>query len=80
VQKAWGFTHLYDHVPQRDRAEARQKVRSYFSRGCGPYYRFHHGDNQLSPCQQQDIMKILAQYGSTDGIRFDHYINDWDFG
>lgn len=79
VQKAWGFTHLYDHVPQRDRAEARQKFRSYFSRGCGPYYRFHHGDNQLSPCQQQDIMKILAQYGSTDGIRFDHYINDWDF-
>jgi hypothetical protein len=25
-------------------------------------------------------MKILAQFGSTDGIRFDHYVEDWDFG
>ena len=80
VQKAWGFTHLYDHVPQRDTAEARRCVRNYFSGGCGPYYRFHHGENMLSPEQQDAIMKIIAKYGSTDGIRFDHYIETWDFG
>ena len=79
VQKAWGFKHLYDHVPQRDKAEAHRCVRNYFSSGCGPYYRYHHGDNKLSPRQQADIMAILAKYGSTDGIRFDHYETGWDF-
>ena len=80
VQKAWGFKHLYDHVPQRDRAEARRCVRTFFSSGCGPYYRYHHGENMLSPEQQDLIMKIVAKFGSTDGIRFDHYVTDWDFG
>ena len=80
VQKAWGFTHLYDNVPQRDRAEARLCVRSFFSGGNGPYYRVHHGENLLSPDQQDAIMKIIAKFGSTDGIRFDHYVEAWDFG
>ena len=80
ARKAWGFKHLYDHVPQRDKAEARHCVRSFFSGGNGPYYRYHHGENLLSPEQQEEIMKIIAQYGSTDGIRFDHYVEAWDFG
>ena len=79
VQKAWGFTHLYDHVSQRDKAEARRCVRSYFSGGCGPYYRYHHGENKLSPEQQDAIMKIIAKFGNTEGIRFDHYVEGWDF-
>ena len=79
VQKAWGFAHIYKNVPQRDRAEARRCVSSYFSGGCGPYYRYHHGDNKLSPRQQADIMAILAKYGSTDGLAFDHYDTAWDF-
>ena len=80
VRKAWGFTHLYDNVPRHQKAEARQCVRSYFSAGMGPYYRYHHGENKLSPKQQDDIMQILAKFGSTDGIKFDHYETDWDFG
>ena len=80
VQKAWGFTHLYDNVPQRDKADARRCVRSFFSGGNGPYYRYHHGENLLSPEQQDAIMKIIAKFGSTDGIRFDHYVEAWDFG
>lgn len=80
IQKAWGFTHLYDNVPQRDKAEARHCVRSLFGRGNGPYYRVHHGENMLTPEEQEEIMKILAQYGTTEGIRFDHYVEGWDFG
>ena len=79
VRKAWGFTHIYNNVPHRDLPEARANVRSYFSGGCGPYYRYHHGENLLTPEQQADIMAILAKFGSTDGIRFDHYVTDWDF-
>ena len=79
VRKAWGFTHLYDNVPQRDKAEARQCVHSFFGRGNGPYYRVHHGENMLSPEEQDEIMKIIAKFGSTEGIRFDHYVTGWDF-
>ena len=80
VRKAWGFSHLYDNVPRHQKAEARHCVRSYFSAGMGPYYRAHHGENKLTPKQQDDIMQILARFGSTDGIKFDQYETDWDFG
>ena len=79
VQKARGFTKLYDNIPRWQRAEARHCVRSYFSGGNGPYYRYHHGENLLSPEQQEEIMKIIAMFGSTEGIKFDHYVTEWDF-
>lgn len=79
VKKAWGFTNIYNNVPYYLKAEARQKVKNYFSSGNGPYYRYHHGDNKLSPRQQEDIMRILAKYGSTDGLKFDRYEEDFDF-
>ena len=79
VRKAWGFTHIYNNVPHYLRAEARQKVSNYFSNGCGPYYRYHHGDNKLSPRQQEDIMQIVSQFGPTDGLSFDHYVTEYNF-
>lgn len=79
VKKAWGFTRIYNNVPRYQRAEARQRVMNYFSRGCGPYYRYHHGENKLSPREQEDIIAILAKFGTTEGIAFDHYETNWDF-
>ena len=79
VRKAWGFTHLYDNVPQRQKAEARQSVHAFFGRGNGPYYRVHHGENMLMPKEEDEIMKIIAKFGSTEGIKFDHYVTEWDF-
>ena len=79
VKKAWGFTRIYNNVPHYQKAEARQRVMNYFSRGCGPYYRYHHGENKLSPREQEDIIAILAKFGPTEGIAFDHYETDWDF-
>ena len=79
VRKAWGFSHLYDNVPQRQKAEARQSVHAFFGRGNGPYYRVHHGENMLMPKEQDEIMKIIAQFGSAEGIKFDHYVMAWDF-
>ena len=80
VKMAWGFTKLYDNVPYREKAEARQCVHSFFGRGNGPYYRVHHGVNMLSPEEQEKILQIVAKFGSIEGIEFDHYITDWDFG
>ena len=79
VKKAWGFTRIYNNVPHYQKAEARQRVMNYFSRGCGPYYRYHHGENKLSPREQEDIIAILAKFGTTEGIAFDHYETNWDF-
>ena len=79
MRKAWGFTHLYDNIPQRQKTEARQSVHAFFGRGNGPYYRVHHGELMLSPKQQDEIMKIIAKFGSTEGIHFDHYVTEWDF-
>lgn len=79
VRKAWGFTRLYNNVPKRDKAEARHSVRSFFGRGNGPYYRVHHGENMLSPEEQEKIIKIISNFGSTEGIGFDHYVIGWDF-
>jgi len=43
------------------------------------YYRYHSGENKLTPKQQADIMAILAKYGPTEGLAFDHYETSWDF-
>ena len=79
VKKACGFSNIYNNVPNYQKAEARRRVKSYFSWGNGPYYRYHHGVNKLSPRQQEDIMQILSTFGSTDGLEFDHYEMDYDF-
>lgn len=79
VQKAWGFSQLYRNVNRYRKSEARQSVSSFFGRGNGPYYRAHHGELLLTPKQQEAIMNIIAQFGPTDGIKFDHYKTDWDF-
>jgi hypothetical protein len=79
VKKAWGFTKLYHNVPQHQKAEARQCVRALFGSGNGPYYRAHHGEIMLSPQKQEEILKVLAKFGSVEGIQFDHYVTDWDF-
>lgn len=36
-------------------------------------------ENKLSPRQQEDIIKILANYDNTEGLAFDHYEMDYDF-
>ena len=36
VKKAWGFSNIYNNVPNYQKAEARRRVKSYFSWGNGP--------------------------------------------
>ena len=79
VKKAWGFTHIYRNVPRYLVAEARRRVHAYLGGGQSTYYRIHHGENMLSPKQQEDIMKILAELGSTEGLAFDHYVTVFNF-
>ena len=79
VEKAWGFTRLYDNVPREQRALARRYVHAVFGGGNGPYYRAHNGEKMLWPQKQEEILEVLATFGSIEGIRFDHYVTDWNF-
>ena len=79
VQKAWGFKGLYKNVPRYLVAEARRRVRTYFGSGMSVYYRVNNGENMLWPKQQEEIMKIISEFGSTEGVKFDHYVTDWNF-
>ena len=36
-------------------------------------------DKILSPKQQADILTIIAQFCPIEGIKFDHYVIDWEF-
>ena len=76
---AWGFAHLYENVPTHLRGSARKKVQSYLGNSCSVYYRYHYGERLLSPKMQQDVLNIIARYGSIDGIQFDHYESAYDF-
>ena len=79
VQNAWGFSQLYRNIPSYMRAEARRSVSSLFGSGNGPYYRAHHGEIMISPKRQKEIMEVLAKFGSTEGVKFDHYVVCWGF-
>jgi hypothetical protein len=52
-------------------------MREYLG-GCSTYYRYHHGERQLSPEQQEWIKQLFSQYGYED-IEFDCSEETLDF-
>ena len=79
VQFAWGFNGLYKNLPHKRVSEARMALRRFIGNGVSAYYRVHHGEKLLSPARQQEILDFMAQFCSTDGLRFDHYVTQYDF-
>ena len=79
VKKAWGFSQLYRNLPTYLRAEARRSVSALFGSGNGQYYRAHNGEIMISPKRQKEIMEVLAKFGNTEEVKFDHYVKVWDF-
>jgi hypothetical protein len=39
----------------------------------------HNGERMLSPQKQEEVLRIIASYGSIEGIEFDHYVTEWNF-
>lgn len=79
VQMAYGFNNLYRHLPSPLASMARIRIRAFLSSGMSTYYRYHHGERLMSPRLQQQILDIMAGYGSTEGLSFDHYVTTYDF-
>lgn len=79
VQFAWGFDGLYKNLSGYMVSVARKSLREHLGRGASAYYRIHNGEKLLSPAQQQEILDFMAQFGSTDSLQFDHYVEQYDF-
>lgn len=79
VQFAWGFNGLYKNLSHDQVTKARMSLRAHLGSGVSAYYRIHNGEKLLSPARQQEILDFMAQFGSTEGLRFDHYVTQYDF-
>lgn len=79
VRMAYGFNGLYKNMDSHEAAGARKAVMQLFSMGKSTYYRFHTGERLLSPKMQEEVLRLVAQYGNTDGVEFDHYVDYYDF-
>lgn len=79
IRMAWGFDNLYKNLPRRVASQARTALRLHLGTGMSAYYRYHHGERLIPPQLQEDILGIMAQYTSTEGMEFDHYVETLDF-
>lgn len=76
---AWGFKPLFRDVKQKDYTPLRNEIKSYLG-GHGTYYRYNRGERLLNPEQQQHILELFRRRGYTEGLAFEHYLDDYDFG
>ena len=79
VKFAWGFDGLFKNLPDETTHWARRSLRSHLGSGMSAYYRIHHGEKLLSPRRQQEILDFMSQFGDTKKMRFDHYVEQYDF-
>lgn len=78
VKLAYGFNTLYANVKKKDISQIRERLIAYVGNRTS-YYRFNSGEKYLSPLQQEYILNIFKEYGYTDSLQFDHYLETYDF-
>jgi len=79
VKFAWGFNGLYKNLTPEEASVARSALRSYLGSGVSAYYRIHNGEKLISPARQKEILDFMSKYIKTRGLRFDHYVLQYDF-
>lgn len=78
IRAAYGFDCVFQDIKRKDAKTIREKIMAYLG-SHGAYYRYHHGEKRLTPEQQQWIIDLFHQYGYTENLRFDHYVEAYDF-
>lgn len=75
---AWGFDLLFENIKYKDAAPVRRAIKEYLG-GNGTYSRYKRGLLLLTPEQQAWIINLFKEYGYTDNLQFDHYVEaiDW---
>lgn len=78
IRKAWGFDKLFLNVKYIDYTSLRDNMKYYLG-GKTAYYRYKNGKLTLTPAQQEQILDLFREYGYTEELTFDHYIDQYDF-
>ena len=78
IHGAWGFRNLYKDVDPKDVQVIRPKVINYLG---GPVacYGYMHGDQLLTPEQQETIYGFFKEQGYTKELVFEGYTMIYDF-
>ena len=79
IRMARGFRSLFDGMNSRDaRHDLRLKLSEYFG-STGSFYRYKDGKRLLTPLQQQEIKKLIEQYGYNTESVFDEFVISYEF-
>jgi hypothetical protein len=75
---AWGLRNLFKEIPQKDARILKAKVINYLG---GPVaaFKYQHGDEVLTPEQQQAIKDMFVEMGYTEELVFDGFTFVYDF-
>ena len=74
VRAAWGFRKLLLNVKYKDEAQLRYEMKQFLG-GHSAYYRYMNGKLTLLPELQEGILHLFREYGYTEDLVFDNYIN-----
>ena len=78
IRAAWGFRKLFLNVKHVDDTPIRREIQQYL--GSRPTcYRYMNGQLTLTPGQQAGIIDIFREYGYTEELNFDNYIDRYAY-
>ena len=78
IRAAWGFRKLFLNVKHVDDTPICREIQQYL--GNRPTcYRYMNGQLTLTPGQQAGIIDIFREYGYTEELSFDNYIDRYAY-
>lgn len=78
IRLAYGFNTIFHDIKSKDENLIRVKIK-FFLGGHSKYYRYNNGKKMLTPEQQEWIISLFRQFGYTENLVFDHYVDSYDF-
>lgn len=75
VRFAKGFVNIMGNLPNKQTKSVITRLMNLFSRRT--YYRIRKGDRLLSPDEQQQVLAIFKEYGTSEPLEFDAYVEDY---
>ena len=78
MRAARGFGDIFANVRRSDYDAMRSLLTKCLGTG-GTYYRYHSGKKLLTPEQQEAIRHIFRKFGYDDDVKFNAYVNVYDF-
>jgi hypothetical protein len=78
VVMASGFQNLLANTRYSDMKALRVAIKQYLGNQTA-YYRVNSGEKLLTPEQQEHILDLFRQFGYTDNLTFDRYVETYNF-